>query len=69
MFAPLSNNPDAVDGKDPTVAILDELQVCLMMMYSRFKTGMTLQKNPLTLLVSTAGDNLNSQMYQEYKVY
>ncbi len=36
-------------------------------MYSRFKTGMTLQKNPLTLLVSTAGDNLNSQMYQEYK--
>ncbi|MGF2021777.1 terminase large subunit domain-containing protein, partial [Staphylococcus aureus] len=25
VFAPLSNNPDAVDGKDPTVAILDEL--------------------------------------------
>ncbi|WP_241545850.1 terminase large subunit domain-containing protein, partial [Staphylococcus pseudintermedius] len=25
VFEPLSNNPDAVDGKDPTVAILDEL--------------------------------------------
>ncbi|NGW68547.1 terminase, partial [Staphylococcus aureus] len=68
VFAPLSNNPDAVDGKDPTVAILDELaSMPDDEMYSRFKTGMTLQKNPLTLLVSTAGDNLNSQMYQEYK--
>ncbi len=68
VFAPLSNNPDAVDGKDPTVAILDELaSMPDDEMYSRFKTGMILQKNPLTLLVSTAGDNLNSQMYQEYK--
>lgn len=68
VFAPLSNNPDAVDGKDPTVAILDELaSMPDDEMYSRFKTGMTLQKNPLALLVSTAGDNLNSQMYQEYK--
>ncbi|HDB7721123.1 TPA: phage terminase family protein [Staphylococcus aureus] len=68
VFAPLSNNPDAVDGKDPTVAILDELaSMPDDEMYSRFKTGMTLQKNPLNLLVSTAGDNLNSQMYQEYK--
>ncbi|HEK6295061.1 TPA: terminase [Staphylococcus aureus] len=68
VFAPLSNNPDAVDGKDPTVVILDELaSMPDDEMYSRFKTGMTLQKNPLTLLVSTAGDNLNSQMYQEYK--
>lgn len=67
-FAPLSNNPDAVDGKDPTVAILDELaSMPDDEMYSRLKTGMTLQKNPMTLLVSTAGDNLNSQMYQEYK--
>lgn len=68
VFEPLSNNPDAVDGKDPTVAILDELaSMPDDEMYSRFKTGMTLQKNPLTLLISTAGDNLNSQMYQEYK--
>ena len=68
VFEPLSNNPEAVDGKDPTVAILDELaSMPDDEMYSRFKTGMTLQKNPLTLLISTAGDNLNSQMYQEYK--
>lgn len=46
MFAPLSNNPDAVDGKDPTVAILDELaSMPDDEMYSRFKTGMTLQKS------------------------
>ena len=45
MFAPLSNNPDAVDGKDPTVVILDELaSMPDDEMYSRFKTGMTLQK-------------------------
>lgn len=45
VFAPLSNNPDAVDGKDPTVAILDELaSMPDDEMYSRFKTGMTLQK-------------------------
>ncbi|RYR80717.1 terminase large subunit domain-containing protein, partial [Staphylococcus pseudintermedius] len=68
VFEPLSNNHDAVDGKDPTVAILDELaSMPDDEMYSRFNTGMTMQKNPLTLLISTAGVNMNSQMYQEYK--
>ncbi|MCD2137179.1 terminase large subunit [Salinicoccus halitifaciens] len=64
----LSNNPDAVDGKNPAVVLLDELaSVPDDEMYSRLKTGMGLQENPLTLLISTASDNLTSPMFEEYQ--
>lgn len=64
----LSNNPDAIDGKNPSTVLLDELaSMPDDEMYSRLKTGMGLQSNPLTALISTASDNLNSPMYEEYK--
>lgn len=67
-FMALSNNPDAIDGKNPSVVLLDELaSMPDAEMYSRLKTGMGLQENPLTALISTASDNLNSPMYEEYE--
>lgn len=67
-FMALSNNPDAIDGKNPSLVLLDELaSMPDDEMYSRLKTGMGLQENPLTCLISTASDNLNSPMYDEYK--
>ncbi|MCE4957264.1 terminase TerL endonuclease subunit [Macrococcoides caseolyticum] len=38
-------------------------------MYERLKTGMGQQENPLTLIVSTAGSNLNNPMYSEEYQY
>lgn len=67
-FMALSNNPDAVDGKNPSLVLLDELaSMPDDEMYSRLKTGMGLQENPLTVLISTASDNLNSPMYDDYR--
>src|SRR5699024_2377631 len=67
-FLALSNNPDAIDGKNPSTVLLDELaSMPDAEMYSRLKTGMGLQENPLTALISTASDNLNSPMYEEYE--
>lgn len=66
-FMALSNNPDAVDGKNASVGILDEYaSVSDTEMYNRLRTSMSLQKNPLMILISTASNNLNSPMYQEY---
>lgn len=62
----LANNPDAVDGTNPSTVILDEFAgMPDTEMYSRLKTGMGQQENPLTVIISTAGDNLNSPMYTE----
>lgn len=66
----LANNPDAVDGTNPSVAILDEFAgMPDTEMYSRLKTGMSQQENPLTLIVSTAGDDLTNPMYAEEYQY
>ncbi|MCU7557264.1 terminase large subunit [Macrococcus capreoli] len=66
----LANNPDAVDGTNPSMAILDEFAgLPDTEMYSRLKTGMSQQDNPLTLIVSTAGDDLNNPMYAEEYQY
>lgn len=64
----LSNNPDAIDGKNPSVVLLDELaSMPDDELFSRLKTGMSLQEAPLTVLISTASSNLLSPMYEEYK--
>lgn len=68
IFKGLSTNPNAIDGLNPSVIQLDEwATVADDEMYTRLKTGMGLQPNPLTIFISTVSDNINSPMYQEYK--
>ncbi|MEY8560107.1 terminase TerL endonuclease subunit [Jeotgalicoccus halotolerans] len=68
IFKGLSTNPNAIDGLNPSVIQLDEwATVADDEMYTRLKTGMGLQPNPLTIFISTVSDNMNSPMYQEYQ--
>ncbi|MFD2829224.1 terminase large subunit [Corticicoccus populi] len=64
----VANNPDAVDSLNPCVSIIDEAAGLEdTEMYNRLKSGMSLQKNGLMVLISTASNKLNSLMYSEYK--
>lgn len=66
----LTNSPDSADGTNPSCIILDEFgEMKDTTMYERLKTGMGQQENPLTLIVSTAGSNLNNPMYSEEYQY
>ncbi|WP_243712896.1 terminase large subunit [Macrococcus carouselicus] len=66
----LTNSPDSADGTNPSCIILDEFgEMKDTVMYERLKTGMSQQSNPLTLIVSTAGSNLNNPMYAEEYQY
>lgn len=63
----LSNNPSSVDGSNPVLSVIDEAAgIEDDEMANRLKTGMSLQKNGLFVLISTASNQLNSLMYKEY---
>lgn len=67
LMMPLANSPDSVDSKNPSFSILEEYaSVDDTEMYNRLSSGMTLQRNGLLTLISTASNNLNSPMYSEY---
>lgn len=67
ILAPLSMNPSAVDGKAVQTGLMDEFASQKdTEMYNRIRTSMSLMKNPLLALISTASNDLNSPMYAEY---
>lgn len=64
----LSNNPSSVDGSNPVLSVIDEAAgIEDDEMYNRLRTGMSLQKNGLMVLISTASNQLNSLMYKEHQ--
>lgn len=68
ILRPLSKDTGSIDGFEPLVGILDEYHESKTTeMMEVLESGQTLLENPLTLIISTAGFNLNSPMYlQEY---
>lgn len=64
-FEPLIGNPG--DGASPTCAIVDEYhEHKTSAMYETMETGMAARRQPLMLVVTTAGDNLAGPCYDLY---
>lgn len=56
------------DGKNPSIAILDEFHGHeTSEIYDVLVSGMVARKNPLIVIITTAGFNLSSPCYTEYK--
>jgi phage terminase large subunit-like protein len=64
---PLSKNID-IDGFNASIIIIDEYhQARNTEMIEGLQRGQASRKNPLLLIITTAGTNLNGPCYQEYK--
>lgn len=67
-FAPLPNTPDALDGKFPTVVVLDEFWLLQIPLYTILKNGQILVDEPLFIMIGTAG-NIREGLYDEQISY
>lgn len=67
-FMPLPNTPDALDGKFPTVVVLDEFWLLQIPLYTILKNGQLLVDEPLFIMIGTAG-NIRGALYDEQVAY
>lgn len=65
----VANAPDKVEGYGATTGILDEWHESkTRKMYNTLSKGMSQQKNALLAVISTAGEDLNVPMFEEYEL-
>jgi phage terminase large subunit-like protein len=68
IIKPLSKDTSNLDGFEPLLGILDEFHEAKdTKTMEVLESGMILQSNPLTIIISTAGFHLNGPMYKEYQ--
>lgn len=68
IIKPLSKDTSNLDGFEPYVGILDEWHESKdTKTMEVLESGMILQENALTLIISTVGFHLNGPMYKEYQ--
>ena len=67
-FMPLPNTPDALDGKFPTVVVLDEFWLLEIPLYTILKNGQLLVDEPLFIMIGTAG-NIRGKLFDEQIAY
>ena len=68
LIRPLSKDTSSLDGFEPYLGILDEYHEAKDdKMLEVIRSGQTLLKNRLNIIISTAGFHLNGPMYQEYQ--
>ena len=67
-FEPLPNEPDTLDGSSPHFVSLDEMHAHKNdEMLKVMETGMGGRDNPLLIVITTAGKNINGPCYQMRK--
>lgn len=67
-FRPLPNTPDVLDGKFPTVVVLDEFWLLDVPLYTILKNGQLLVDEPLFIMIGTAG-NKREGLFDEQVAY
>ena len=67
-FMPLPNTPDMLDGKFPTVVVLDEFWLLQIPLYTILKNGQILVEEPLFIMIGTAG-NVREGLFDEQISY
>lgn len=64
----VSNEAGNLEGYQFSYAIIDEYhEATTRKMYETLRRGQVLLKNPSIIIISTAGDNLNGPMFEEYE--
>lgn len=64
----VSNEAGNLEGYQFSYAIIDEYhEASTRRMYETLRRGQVLLKNPSIIIISTAGDNLNGPMFEEYE--